>query len=86
MILPSRPAAVAALLLAGQPVDVGGVDADREGLGADDPVVDLDPPVLALRSSGEVNKIAAEVRGVSLGLEPDEIEGAEPAGQPRVLR
>ena len=33
-----------------------------------------------------LDEIAAEVRGVALGLEADEVEGAEAAGEPLVLR
>ena len=37
-------------------------------------------------SAAVFNEISAEVRGVALGLEADEVEGAEPAGEPLVLR
>ena len=33
-----------------------------------------------------LDEVAAEVRGVALGLEADEVEGAEAAGEPLVLR
>ena len=48
-------------------------------------VEDLDPAVVEQRSAAAFNQIAAEVRGVALGLEADEVEGAEAAREALVL-
>ena len=48
-------------------------------------VEDLDPAVVEDGSSCDLREIAAEVRGVALGLEADEVEGGEAAGEALVL-
>ena len=75
----------AALLALGLGGDVVGVDADGEGLGAQGLVEDLDPAVVEDGSSSDLREIAAEVRGVAVGLEADEVEGGEAAGEALVL-
>ena len=77
---------VAALLALGLGGDFVGVDADREGLGAYGLVESLNPPVVQDHAACDIREIAAEVGGVALGLEADEVEGAEAARQPLVLR
>ena len=84
---PSRPAADARLVRFGGAGDVVGVDADREGLGAQRPVARRWMRAVVEQRGAEVlDEVAAEVRGVALGLEADEVEGAEAAGEPLVLR
>ena len=84
-----RPRALgggASLGAAGQRLDLVGIDADREGVGGERAVEDPDRGRRSRSvAAGDFSEIAAEVRGIPVGLEADEIEGAEAAGEALVL-
>ena len=85
VIRPRRPTAARPSSLSERRGDVVGIDADGEGVGGDGAVEDAERAVLVRNGAALFDEIATEVRGVAVGLEADEVEGAEAAGQALVL-